>query len=391
MKKPHIGILCHYPFPEGMAPTTRIIAYSKGLCANGADVDVYSFIFLDKEEKTVNDGKIGEVKYHLSPFTHTSNHLTNAVKRYIGIKIKTIVDIYRANKVNKFQCVLISFDSLSYMLYFVPILRLLGIKLVFIGDEFPPPIRALKSEVPKWQLLLYRFIHKFIDKRVLMTKKLEEFYNNKVSFKPTFLLNSIIDIERFTNIARQEVNRAYLCYMGNMQLAKDDVCTIIRAFNIVANDYPDIDLYLYGNPNKEDSLIVKSLIQQLRMENRIFVKGRAQYDQVPQILCNATALLTAQPQTVRAQGGFPTKLGEYMMSKRPIILTDVGEIHRYVQDEVNVLFVKPESPEEYAERIVYVLEHKDKMRQVTENAYLLAASQYGNVAVTNSLLTFLEE
>ncbi len=391
MKKTHIGILCHYPFPEGMAPTTRIIAYSKGLCANGADVDIFSFAFLDKEEKTLIDGKIGDVKYHLSSVHHTSNHLTNALKKYFWIKIKMIIDIYRANNVNKFLCLLISFDSLSYLLSFVPVLRLLGIRLVFIGDEFPPPIRALKSEVPKWQLMVYRFIHKFIDKRVLMTKKLEEFYNNKVSFKPTFLLNSIIDIERFTNVTPQEVDRAYFCYMGNMQLAKDDVCTIIRAFSIVSNDYLDIDLYLYGSPNKKDLMIVQSLIQQLKMENRIFVKGRAQYDQVPQILCNATALLTAQPQTVRAQGGFPTKLGEYMMSKRPIILTDVGEIHCYVQDEVNVLFVKPESPEEYAERIVYVLEHKDKMHQITENAYLLASNHYGNVAVTKSLLCFLEE
>ena len=390
MNKTHIGILCHYPFPEGMAPTTRIIAYSKGLCANGADVDVFSFVFLDKEEKTIINGKIGEVKYHLSPLSHTSNHLTNAVKRYLLVKIKMIIDIYRVNKHNKFRCLLISFDRLSYMLFFVPILRLLGIRLVFIGDEFPPPIRALKSEVPKWQLIMYRYIFRFIDKRVLMTKKLEDFYNNKVSIKPTFLLNSIVDIERFTSITRQEVSRAYLCYMGNMQLAKDDVCTIIRAFNLLANDYPDIDLYLYGDPNEEDLAIVKSLIEQLNNEDRIFIKGRVQYNQVPQILCNATALLTAQPQTVRAQGGFPTKLGEYMMSKRPVVLTDVGEIRYYVQDNEDVLFVKPESPEDYSERIAYVLEHKDKMRQITENAYLLALNQYGNVAVTKSLLAFLE-
>ena len=30
-----VGILCTYSFPEGMAPTTRIRAYGKGLVDNG--------------------------------------------------------------------------------------------------------------------------------------------------------------------------------------------------------------------------------------------------------------------------------------------------------------------------------------------------------------------
>ena len=82
MNKTHIGILCYYTFPEGMAPTTRIIAYSKGLCANGADVDVYSFAFIEKERKPIIDGRIGAVKYHMSPIHHTSNHFTNAFKTF---------------------------------------------------------------------------------------------------------------------------------------------------------------------------------------------------------------------------------------------------------------------------------------------------------------------
>lgn len=391
MEKTHIGILSYYPFPEGMAPTTRIIAYSKGLCANGAVVDIYSFAFLEKTQKPIINGNIGDVKYHMSPIHHTANHFTNAFKRYIGIRVRTIIDIYKAHSANPFQCLLISFDNLGYMLSFVPILRMFGIRLVFIGDEFPPPIRALKTEVPKWQLLLYKLIYKFIDRRVLMTKQLEEFYNNKVSMKPTFLLNSIIDLDRFKGVSSQEVDREYFCYMGNMMLAKDDVCTIVRAFSLITEDFPGIDLYLYGTPGKEDYHIVKNLIDKLRMGDRVVFKGRASYEQVPQILSNATALLTAQPQTVRAQGGFPTKLGEYMMSKRPVVLTDVGEIHCYVQDGVNVFMVTPENPEEYAQAIKKVLTDKEKTAQIVENAYQLACNQYGNVYVTKPLLSFLEK
>ncbi len=127
------------------------------------------------------------------------------------------------------------------------------------------------------------------------------------------------------------------------------------------------------------------------MKDRILFKGRAQYEQVPQILCNASILLTAQPRTVRAQGGFPTKLGEYMMSMNPVLLTNVGEIPCYVKDGIDVFMAPPESPEEYAEKIVFILENKSKVIEVTKNAYELAISQYGNTAVTKTLLSFLVE
>ena len=39
-----IAIICSYPLPYGMAATTRIFSYSKGLVALGADVEVISYM-----------------------------------------------------------------------------------------------------------------------------------------------------------------------------------------------------------------------------------------------------------------------------------------------------------------------------------------------------------
>ena len=38
-----IGILCTYSFPEGMAPTIRILSYGQGLVDNGCKVEVVVF------------------------------------------------------------------------------------------------------------------------------------------------------------------------------------------------------------------------------------------------------------------------------------------------------------------------------------------------------------
>ena len=58
-----IGILCTYSFPEGMAPTIRILSYGQGLVDNGCKVEVVVF-----QPKVGNDiyplsGYVGGIKY----------------------------------------------------------------------------------------------------------------------------------------------------------------------------------------------------------------------------------------------------------------------------------------------------------------------------------------
>lgn len=62
-------------------------------------------------------------------------------------------------------------------------------------------------------------------------------------------------------------------------------------------------------------------------------------------------MLTSQPVTKRAAGGFPTKLAEYMLSHTPAIVTNVGEIHNYVKDGEHVYMVPPCNPIKYAEKL----------------------------------------
>ena len=319
-----IGILCTYSFPEGMAPTIRILSYGQGLVDNGCKVEVVVF-----QPKVVDDayslsGCIGGVKY-----TYAHKRDTNKSKLYKLFVdrpkslLNAIKKIRNSHKEEKFDCILLSFDHPTYLLFFVPVLRIMGIKIGFIGDEFPEPIRRLKSAIPFSYKLAYKFVYQFILFRVLMTEALQRFYDELVCEKPTYILCSILNTARFDGIVKQKVSRKYMCYMGNMMLAKDNVDNIIRAFKRVCDDFSDVDLYLYGTPNDKDKSIVEGVIAELGLGNRVFIKGRIDYNLVPQTLANAEILVTSQPVTKRAVGGFPTKLAEYMMSHTPAIVTNV--------------------------------------------------------------------
>ena len=282
-----------------------------------------------------------------------------------------------------------SFDKPLALLFYGFSLKLFGIRSGFIGDEFPEAIRQLKNKVPYWQIIIFKMAYLFIDVRVLMTKALQSYYDKEVCVRPTYILSSVIDTSRFDDITKQIVPRDYLCYMGNMMLAKDNVDNIIEAFRLIADDFVDVDLYLYGMPNQEDRNIIKGLIDKYKLSNRVKMMGRASYADVPQILANAKVLVTSQPLTKRAQGGFPTKMCEYMMTGVPTILTDVGEIHEYVNDGENVYMVEACNPKEYAAKLHYILSHYQEALKVANNAKKLVINTYGSRQATSGLVDFL--
>ena len=389
-----IGVLCPYSFPEGMAPTTRIIAYCKGLLQNGVKTEVFSFERFTDEKGKERKGLVEGVPYTI-PYCYRQNLYHSKLYRiFIGnplLIFYVVKSILKSNKYENFDFIFISFDSIREMFIYAIILRCFRIRLAFIGDEYPEAIRQLKDRIPSYQIQLYKWVYKLIDVRILMTDALKQFYDSNISIKPTYILSSIIDEKRFTDIQKQHTEREYLCYMGNLMLAKDNVDNIVSAFNLIKDRFKYIDLYLYGCPNKEDKKFISELIEKNNLSERVFLMGRANYNDVPQILANAKILVTSQPLTKRAEGGFPTKLGEYMLSGVPTLLTDVGEIKKYVTDGLNVYMVEPCNPVSYAEKLCYILENYSDALSVAGNAKFYIENNFIAKKATEGLVDFLSQ
>lgn len=385
-----IGVLCTYRFPEGMAPTIRILSYSKGLIENQCDVEVVIFQPQIEKSNAPSEGVVDGVRY---TYSHVRNpNSLSLYKVFIDrpkALINAVIKLYKSNKEKRFDCLLLSFDKPSYLVFYAVILKLLGFKLGFIGDEFPEPIRRLKEHITPYYKWMYKFAYLFISFRILMTTALQVFYDREICYKPTYILCSILNASRFDHIIKSHSISNVLCYMGNMMLAKDNVDNIIRAFNLVKDDFPCLELHLYGTPSEKDETVLLSLIQSLNLSHRVFLKGRINYAQVPQTLSDATILVTSQPKTLRAAGGFPTKLAEYMMSKTPAIVTDVGEIKKYVKDGDTIYMVPPSDEVAYSNKIRYILNNLEEARSVAERAYAYATENFGAKNATKPLLDFI--
>jgi glycosyltransferase involved in cell wall biosynthesis len=271
--------------------------------------------------------------------------------------------------------------------------KYLRIPSVFIFDEYPTPIRhKLKDKIPFRKEFLYKQVLKGISGYISISEKLAEYYNN-LCIKKTFILPVITDTSRFeikSSDCKEGTNQnKYICYMGNMELAKDNVDIIIKAFAIVSREILDIELYLYGKSQQSTKEYLNQIICDLNLQSKVKFQGQVSSDLVPRILQNATLLVSSQPETLRASGGFPTKLGEYLASGVPAIFTDVGENARYAKNNVHAYFVKPNDYKEYAEKMIFVLNNYEAARIIAENGRKLILNDYSHSTMAYKMKTFL--
>ncbi len=62
-------------------------------------------------------------------------------------------------------------------------------------------------------------------------------------------------------------------------------------------------------------------------------------------------LLLARPANKQSEGGFPSKLGEYLSTGNPVVITNTGEISDYLEDGVSAFIAEPDSIESFSDKL----------------------------------------
>lgn len=389
-----IGIICGYPIPIGMAATTRIFAYSKGLVASGAHVDVYSYTPNDfPSDKEINDmGIFDGVSYF---YSYKRKKSKNKILHGLSILLSLLIlgpKLYWKNKKTPYDAFIISTDGILPLSYLCFCNFFFKKKLIFIFDEYPTPIRgALKERLPKWKEFIYSVLLRRFTGYISMTRELLTYYQ-KIIYRPGIILSTITDTSRFEayNIQNLNNNKVYtLTYLGNMELSKDNVDNIIYAFSLLTKKH-NVLLNLFGTPQAKDKSKLKKIISDLNLNDKITFRFIS-YDNIPKILTESHILVSSQPRTKRAAGGFPTKLGEYLMSGRPTLLTDVGETSHFFKHKEHMFFAPPHDPISYAEQLDYIINNYDEALRIAAKGRELIIKEYSHLSAGIKIRNFLNQ
>lgn len=101
-------------------------------------------------------------------------------------------------------------------------------------------------------------------------------------------------------------------------------------------------------------------------------------------------LVLARPNNKQSEAGFPTKLGEYLATGKPVVVTRVGEIPEYLEDQVNAFIANPGDAGNFALKMKQVMLNYDKALNIGHAGRQLAHTTFNSTFQGNELAGWLK-
>ena len=188
------------------------------------------------------------------------------------------------------------------------------------------------------------------------------------------------------DIKKQE-SETYIAYCGTATNNKDGVDDLIKSFALVHQSHPNVKLYIVGKtPDKEDVSGNLRLIETLGVKDYVVFTGLVSAEKMPQLLKNASILALNRPDSLQAQCGFPTKLGEYLLTENPAVVTSVGDIPLFLKDGESALISRPSNPEEFASKLIWALDHPNEAAEIGRQGAQVAYAEFNYLNETKKIV-----
>lgn len=364
-----IAIINTLPVPSGNASVNRFLGYGKELAKIGVDVDVLTAA--NCEDCEIESVKVISCGRGSSMFG-------------------SLRKITRKVRMGNYDHIILISNSLLLIYPLWIACKRAGVKFLQEKSEFPFVLMK-KSFLSKLYAKFYvKTTYKLFDGIIVMTKPLIEYFKTKVRKDCTlFEMPMTVDTDRFNIEKTQSDYCDYIAYCGNMAGNKDGVMNLITAFDKASHSIGDVKLLLIGgSSSQEDWNKIVAFVDQINNQN-IVLFGKASREQIPALLKNAKALALARPSSLQSTGGFPTKLGEYLATGNPVIVTAVGDIPQYL-NETNAFVVKPDDNDLFAEAIIKVFDDYEKAIIIGAEGRKLANTVFNAKTQSERLYNYLK-
>ena len=382
--KKRVVLLTLASFPVGNVSTLRYTSYLKSLYSN--DVEPYVVIYSPSNmarQQPARKGTVDGIKFFYS--TKPTWTYGCIPEKIIYLIIGIVSSIRYLNKISPDVIILYGDNLFIINIIFGIYAKLKSIKYIGDRSELPPE----KIRDSRWKMLLYGLKQKMFDGMIIMTKQLMQFYG-QYSKNPhfCFFMPMTIDPSRFKGLTRKNVAHPYIAVVFGIH-NRDGLSDTIKSFEYYCKKGGSYELRLIGDfesmPNYDE---LNTMIQHSTFKNRIIILGRQPNNVIPAILVNASILMTTPKYYI--SGGFPTKLGEYMLSGVPVVATKTGELLDYIEPEKDMLMCEPGDIEAISDALLRIENDDCLAKHLSHNALIKAKAAFCADSYINDFKSFLE-
>lgn len=354
----------------GSAVTNRLLAYARGFKEYGVSSEILAlrgYAPLDyKQEEGFRMRGCFAIK--------CGHKLFRLLASYIYVLYFTI---FRLKKTD----VVILYGCLEYIQLFLIFGRC---KVYQERTENPEVVSSRLLSLPKYLKLCRN-----LDGMFVISRPLKRYFTNAgVEENKIHIINMIVDPSRFTNVPVDTSQGKYIAYCGNIwDDTKDGVSELLKSFAKYHHEYPDRKLYIAG-PIKSQRQ--KEIYEQFANVNGIgssvVFMGLVSPNEMPKLLANAEMLMLTRPNNKQAEFGFPTKLGEYLLTKRPVVVSRVGDIDAFLTDGDNALLAEADNVDDIVTKMLWVSKNPIEASELGAKGHDCAMDNFNNIIEAGKIL-----
>ena len=365
----NIYIVCEAYYPN-TAFTNRVLSFLRGFSDLQVKVTV---VFLAPDS---NKSRIQEVfsnvsiKYMWENMPYSNRLLNKLALEYYGWKF--------AKSLNPGDLVyLTNFGNI-----FFRVINKKGVKVFHEKTEHPDVYSLKGFNVSKYK----KEVHKVEGMFVISTALKDYYASLGVPLNKIHIINMTVDSNRFNGLEKQHVEQ-YIAYCGTASNNKYGVDELIKSFAIVHKSHPKLKLYIIGKtPDYNDASGNIKLINDLGIKDFVVFTGMIAAEKMPQILKNATVLALNRPDSLQAKCGFPTKLGEYLLTENPVVVTKVGDIPLFLKHKESALLAEERNPQDFASNVNWILDHPQEASIIGKKGANVALKEFNYLTETKKIL-----
>lgn len=362
----------------GEAWTNRILAYAKGFAEAGEEVVLYYII--TNKQRTKPDINIPGVK--VVNLWESDGIIARRFK--IVSFLKNLLRFPRlVKKGDKFFV----YGGYEYQLRMA--LKVKEKAKVFCEITEHPQIFGQSKSAQRANDRKIKML-KQLDGLFVISKSLKQYYIEQgIPEERIHVINMFVDTGRF-NVEKTVSKEQYVAYCGVVTYGKDGVDILLKAFSLFYKNHRDFKLMIIGRGANNDEITrLKNLLSDLGISERVILTGQVSPHEMPKLLMNASILALARPDSLQNRNGFPTKLGEYLATGNPVVVTAVGEIPLFLKDRVNAILATPGNPEDFAYQLCWVADNYEQAKQIGLNGKLLSNEAFNYSVQTKNALRYL--
>lgn len=251
----------------------------------------------------------------------------------------------------------------------------------------------------KWLdfVINFKILNFLYDKLIVLSYFLKKFYvTNGYPENNIYILPNLVNLKEFSETTNEcfkieKNNKIIIGYSGSLT-EKDGITDLLKAYSLLIKEYHNTELIIIGDISKTKSAIpyYKNLALSLGINDyKLRFTGLIDFKFVSLYLHSCDILVLARPSGITSEAGFPTKLGEYLACKKPVVLTKVGDIPKYFINKVNAILAESDNPTSIADGIKYLIENPLEAESIARLGYEWVLENLEYRKATAKLLKFI--